>query len=529
MLRHLSTAMRVSLCFMIIALSLGSAFAATDFSDATRQNLITAKLSGMGRSYGNSILAEITNNTDQPLSLSLAAGTLLLPDNSQYPRMAARRFTGRLTGGQYVRTDEFSLAAHQTQTFVIAAYSLDFDKPDPAKETAFSPGVVDNRAKALLDAAAKANLSSAATQAAIWLKLGNITQDQITSRLTLSPAEVTAAEKLPIALPPPAPSAPPPPPAPATAQPEASPPPVAALKPPPHTKATRAAAPDEDVSSPEETPMGPVLPPGSWQQPAGGGSGALRPGSYTSKYGYLPSLEEVEASPERSYLLAQFTPLFAMAGTCEVEIVPLKDGKEGKPITISPRRAHLPSEWMAPFGSGNRLFLRSQGAKKDDRLIAALLFAPLKPARYILSRYRLNKGLGSKNSGSYFITRSAALDAPLGITFEITPGKISYVGSFAFSVPSKPGSDEYLPSFTGPYFPMPGTGTFTFGGPSVQRDTIDDLPAALAVLEAWEPGLGKEIEKRVVKAENLSGATLSSSELERKLKELIEQLLKKKD
>lgn len=168
-----------------------------DFAAAVSLGRVKARLYGLGRTAGNSIVAQVTNNTAEKQTLAVASGTVLLPSSSQYRRMVVRRVTGRQGANQLFSTVKYMmLEPQETRAFILAAYSLDYKKQVPGPETGFALGSVDQQARAVLDAAAKAELSAAATQAAIWLKVAQATPAEVKRRIKLSPAELAAAESL---------------------------------------------------------------------------------------------------------------------------------------------------------------------------------------------------------------------------------------------------------------------------------------------------------------------------------------------
>jgi len=194
-------------CCAILIIFLGftsSAKATTsDLAEAVSQGLVKAEILGLERCAGNSILVKVASNTDEALNLTIAAGTVLLPDNSRYQRMVVQRVSYRLLGAnQFERADKMDLAARESRAFLLYAYSLDFDKQNPTKQTAYQFSGVDTQAKAVIDAAAQAGLSGNATQAALWMKLWNVEEDKVGTRLPkITAVELEAAQKLEVMLP----------------------------------------------------------------------------------------------------------------------------------------------------------------------------------------------------------------------------------------------------------------------------------------------------------------------------------------
>lgn len=194
----------ILLCCVLSALYLPAATAAThDLAAAVKGHQLTAEFFGLGKCAGNSISARMTNNTAGPITITFAPGVILLPNDSRYSRMALRRVTGRLTAeGEYVSATGLTLAPTASLTFLFAAYSLDFDKENPTQQTTFSLGPVEAKVKAVLEAATRAQLSTAAVQAAIWIKAMGVAPEQVGRRISISEAELSAAKSLVVAPPP---------------------------------------------------------------------------------------------------------------------------------------------------------------------------------------------------------------------------------------------------------------------------------------------------------------------------------------
>jgi len=192
---------------LILGSGLAALAASYDLKDASGKDLIKAKLLGLERTMGNSILANVTNKTKDDIELTLAPATVLLPDDDRYQRMAAWRFTGWLdSNGKYVRGSQIKLEAQETRLLAIAAFCMDFTRDDPSKKTAFELAAVNTKIKDLLEAAEKTHLtSSAIIQAAIWMKYERVSEGQIGRRITISPEQLNSARRLAITASPPAP------------------------------------------------------------------------------------------------------------------------------------------------------------------------------------------------------------------------------------------------------------------------------------------------------------------------------------
>jgi len=191
-------------CCAALALSggpFGAAAATTnDLAQAAKQGLVEVRISGLGASSGDSILADVANKTDKPVRLTIPAGTVLQPSSGGYQSMVVHRIKGRLADeGKYTPSDAIALAPRERQAFVISAYCLDLEGENPSRETTFDFAALNAKAKAVLDAAARERLSIAATQAAMWMKLGDVSPERIGGRIPISDADLSAASSLTLA------------------------------------------------------------------------------------------------------------------------------------------------------------------------------------------------------------------------------------------------------------------------------------------------------------------------------------------
>jgi ankyrin repeat protein len=216
----------------------------------------------------------------------------------------------------------------------------------------------------------------------------------------------------------------------------------------------------------------------------------------------LPSAADLERAPEACYVLAQFTPVFwNEKGETSAMIAPR--GHPGAAdhvldtiwFTIPPERKSRRDSDGALYG-----YQTDRGPKVH----VGLLFARLDPGAYTLSRLELH-GYESESHGDRFYTTEHTFKPELSKDFVLEPGKITYVGSFAFN--DEPGSTERLLASVDRLLagaaPRPGK---TYSVATVE--TMDNLPSLLEVLDAARPGLGTAVGRRVVRAEYLHAKRL---------------------
>jgi len=185
-------------CTFALGLGLGMAQASRyDLAEAVSQGLVTLDVSGSTRAGPGSVTAVVSNSRGAAVELEITPGTILKPHSSRFCRLVVRGVTGSVTAqGESAATETIALSGYEAKGFLLATYLLDFAGERPNTSTSFRLGPVDPTAKAVLEAAAKAELSETATQAALWLKVARATPEQIGAQLALSPGDLRAASEL---------------------------------------------------------------------------------------------------------------------------------------------------------------------------------------------------------------------------------------------------------------------------------------------------------------------------------------------
>ncbi|MDH4179582.1 MAG: hypothetical protein OEV33_03655, partial [Armatimonadota bacterium] len=144
-----------------------------------------------------SITAILTNKGRMPVSIEMTPGTVFLADGERYGRVVARRVTGaRSARGAETQADRIELAGNETKAFRLEAYLLDMSKPFPKEDVRLEVGGVNVGASGVLAAASEKDLTPAAIQAAIWIKVGGAGMEEVASRLQLSAGEMSALREL---------------------------------------------------------------------------------------------------------------------------------------------------------------------------------------------------------------------------------------------------------------------------------------------------------------------------------------------
>jgi len=205
----------------------------------------------------------------------------------------------------------------------------------------------------------------------------------------------------------------------------------------------------------------------------------------------FPTVKELATSPDKCYVLAQFTPLaFGHAGTLQLyedQQLATKLLPKGQRVILPVRLQDLPASWPVLSADEEKFYsswarstspwARSMSPSARSRFHrvrskAAVLLWEVRAGRYQLYEY---------HGQSLYYTSRDKVTVPLkdfDREFSVSPGEVVYIGSIWFGPP-----ERYR----------------------MACGFSDSLPAALSALDAVEPGLARAVAERVVKAAYLSG------------------------
>jgi outer membrane protein assembly factor BamB len=168
-----------------------------DLVTAADEGVVKVTIGVSAKCGGSPVMAVVTNCSGDALGLEIRRGTVLVPRAQRRGRLVVDRVTGVTTArGDVSTADAIVLDRGATKGLCLAVLSLDFEGGSPSSHATFRLGAVDQQAEAVLEAAAKAELSSAATQAALWLHVTEVGREDIEDRLSLSAEALQAASEL---------------------------------------------------------------------------------------------------------------------------------------------------------------------------------------------------------------------------------------------------------------------------------------------------------------------------------------------
>jgi hypothetical protein len=84
------------------------------------------------------------------------------------------------------------LTSCEPQTYMVAAYSAEFNKDNPSPESVLTVGDVDGRLACILQESRRNNLSAQATQAAVWMWTDRVSFENMNHKLPITGADWSA-------------------------------------------------------------------------------------------------------------------------------------------------------------------------------------------------------------------------------------------------------------------------------------------------------------------------------------------------
>ena len=167
--------------------SSGPSDSAIDLIDAIRDKLVQVEISSFGVASGDSLLLKIQRLTPRNMEVFVPKGLLLVREGSSQPAMIVRQLSGILEDeGLYRPALSIQLDSDEIYTYLLEAYSTDFDVDTPTQGTIFTIRL-DSKSDAaqILDATERlfgAGGEVTAVQTAIWVATDDISWLEISQK-----------------------------------------------------------------------------------------------------------------------------------------------------------------------------------------------------------------------------------------------------------------------------------------------------------------------------------------------------------
>ncbi len=187
---------RLSLFLTIVTLlsSLASA-RQMQLHAAVKAGAVSVRIDFLGGAMGDRMKVFLRKQVAGDLQISVAAGTIFLPQGANVQRLAAVGMKGELTAqGTYRRNVLIDLSDANEHGLLIQVVCIDYDRSSPAAGQAFLIGEVDVRCQRILSI--RGDLSIWAYQSAIWMDRAGVSPEKLQSTFKVASADLQAAHGL---------------------------------------------------------------------------------------------------------------------------------------------------------------------------------------------------------------------------------------------------------------------------------------------------------------------------------------------
>jgi hypothetical protein len=156
---------------------------------------LSADISGIGSSSGDSIKMKIRKRGPRPVSISIPPGTMLRNSSGGEQDMVVSGVSGQDMGGGMVRPmARITLTDNRPITVYLRAFCAAFEKDNPSDGSDFSLAAPDPTLACITRRAN--NLSVPAEQAAVWIVTDNITFEHMNEKFPVTRGEWSAAMRV---------------------------------------------------------------------------------------------------------------------------------------------------------------------------------------------------------------------------------------------------------------------------------------------------------------------------------------------
>jgi hypothetical protein len=186
--------MSILLIFLCLRPSMASA-RQMELHAAVKAGAVSVRIDFLGGAMGDRMKVFLRKQVAGDLQISVASGTLFLPQGANVQRLAAVGMKGELTAqGTYRRSLLLDLADGNEHGLLIQVVCIDYDRSSPPARQAFLIGEVDARCQRILSI--RGDLSIWAYQSAIWMDRAGVSPDKLQGTFNVTTADLQAARGL---------------------------------------------------------------------------------------------------------------------------------------------------------------------------------------------------------------------------------------------------------------------------------------------------------------------------------------------
>lgn len=147
---------------------------------AVRQGLVKVDVTACGGAYGDAVQVAVQRLVPRAVHVVVEPGTVFVSVGGDVQNMAGARVKGELIDANTYRPTEVMVLADGTRrSFLLEAYCLDYEKPEPKANDGFRLAARDGRAARILVNAPGANVSVEARQSALWMDRAGVSAEEL--------------------------------------------------------------------------------------------------------------------------------------------------------------------------------------------------------------------------------------------------------------------------------------------------------------------------------------------------------------
>ena len=167
------------------------------FEQALNEGRIQVEITSLGGSTGDAILINITRKVPEKLRISLSPGTVLKSTTGNVQNMIISKVKGERIGhNSYRPTPEIYLNTDKKQSYIVEAYCLDFNKPNPGLGDNFTISQAEDRTRRIIIEGEKEKYSTRIIQSAIWIDRAKVTSSRLKNRFPVNDNDIEIARRL---------------------------------------------------------------------------------------------------------------------------------------------------------------------------------------------------------------------------------------------------------------------------------------------------------------------------------------------
>lgn len=163
---------------------------------AIEKGLVDVSVNGRGSSTGDSVQVTVKRTTNREVRVEVAPGTVIESKAGDVQSMALGGVKYERIGNGYYEAEAIELADDKPHVYILQGFCRDFEKPTPQTQSTFNVAAPDKADASVLAQALRVGASTKLTQAAIWIKRSNVSDEQLRKSFPMTDEEIQAARQL---------------------------------------------------------------------------------------------------------------------------------------------------------------------------------------------------------------------------------------------------------------------------------------------------------------------------------------------